>query len=82
MICPACGKDYKDVPEGEIPGHFYRSDPHFGLKKRRFGMQCTNCGFVAEWFSYPTGEPYHKRSRSHRDEDTYEMFPEYMEQQN
>lgn len=74
MICPNCKKDYKDVPEGIIPGHFYRSDDHYYKDFRRFGVQCTNCGFIAEMITRATGDPYRKRELSNKDIDTIDMF--------
>ncbi len=75
MICPNCKKDYKDVPEGIVPGHFYRSDDHYYKDFRRFGVQCTNCGFIAEMITRATGDPYRKKElNSTRDQETIDMF--------
>lgn len=74
MICPDCQKDYKDVPEGNVPGHFYRSDDHYYKDFRRFGVQCTNCGFIAEMITRATGDPYRKRELNSKDPDTIDMF--------
>jgi hypothetical protein len=76
MICPKCAKDYKDVPEGRIPGHFYRGDDHFYKNYRRFGYQCTNCGFVAEFITKATGMPYKKRDIDQGPE-TIDMFEDF-----
>jgi hypothetical protein len=78
MICPACRKDYRDVPNNEIPGYFYRGDDHYYKEYRRFGIACTNCGFVAEFITKATGLPYHKRP--HRDSSTIDMFPDHSTQ--
>lgn len=72
MICPNCKKDYKDVPANKPPGHFYRGDDHYYLTSRRFGMVCTNCGFIAEIISKPTGAPYLKRKTN--EPETINMF--------
>lgn len=61
MTCPKCHRDYKDPAPGKEPGFFYHSDNHFGMPHRRFGMVCTYCGFIAEFISKATGEPYTKR---------------------
>ncbi len=61
MICPKCGKDYKDTKPGQAPGRVYGVDDHFYREFKRFGVVCTNCGFVAEWVAKPTGESYLKR---------------------
>lgn len=74
MICPNCDKDYKDVPAGKPPGYYYRGDDHYYLPFRRFGLQCTNCGFIAEIIAKPTGEPYLKRENKDRDIKTIDMF--------
>lgn len=58
MICPNCKKDYKDVPPGKPSGGLFRSDDHFCKKERRYGMMCTNCGFIAEFITKPTGKEY------------------------
>lgn len=73
MICPNCKKDYRDVNEGTIPGHFYRGDDHFNREERRYGMQCTNCGFIAEVVARVTGNPYRKKDYL-KDNDTLDMF--------
>lgn len=73
MICPNCGIDYKDVPTGKIPGHFYRSDSSYNQKERRYGIQCTNCGFVGEWIAKATGNPYRKRE-NHIDVNQIDLF--------
>ena len=74
-MCPRCNKDYKDVPEGTVPGHFYRSDDHYYKDFRRFGVQCTNCGFIAEMITRPSGDPYRKRElHNNKDQDTIDMF--------
>lgn len=74
MICPNCKKDYRDVTEDKVPGHFYRSDDHFCKNYRRFGVYCTNCGFVAEMITRATGDPYRKRDLHKKDLDTINMF--------
>lgn len=61
MMCPHCGKDYKDVRPGQAPGRVYGVDDHFYRDYKRWGMICTNCGFVAEWIAKPTGQSYFKR---------------------
>jgi hypothetical protein len=73
MQCPNCGKDYRDVPEGNVPGHYYRGDEHFGKKERRFGRVCNNCGFCAEFIVKPTGLPYRKREMNDA-KDQLDMF--------
>ena len=78
MICPHCKKDYLDVPEGFPKGHFYRSDDHHCKDYRRFGMQCTNFGFVAEMITTATGDPYKKRQVK-PDANTINMFDEFDE---
>jgi len=78
MICPHCLKDYRDVPAGMPPGHFYRSDDHYYKDYRRFGIQCTNCGFVAEFITTATGDPYKKRE-VRLDPNTINMFDEFDE---
>ena len=75
MNCPNCGRDYKDVPEGKVPGHFYRGDLHYGKNYRRFGYVCNNCGFCAEMIVKPTGLPYRKRDL-YQDEDQFDIFDE------
>ena len=73
MICPNCKKDYRDVPEGNIPGHFYRGDDHFNREERRYGMACTNCGYIAEVIARISGNPYRKKDYQ-KDNDTLDMF--------
>lgn len=73
MICPNCKKDYRDVPEGKIPGHFYRGDDHFNKEERRYGMQCTNCGFIGEVVARITGNPYRKKDYI-KDNDALDLF--------
>lgn len=73
MICPNCKKDYRDVPTGNIPGHFYRGDDHFNREERRYGMACTNCGYIAEVVARVTGNPYRKKDYL-KDTDTLDMF--------
>lgn len=72
MICPKCKKDYKDVPPESERGHFYRSDDHYYKDYRRFGFQCTNCGFIAEMITTSTGDPYRKREVV--EDNTIDMF--------
>jgi hypothetical protein len=79
MICPKCKRDYRDVPEGNPIGHFYRSDDHHYKDYRRFGMQCTNCGFVAEMITTATGDPYKKREVK-LDPNTINMFGDEFEE--
>lgn len=79
MICPHCEKDYKDVIDGMPPGHFYRSDDHYYKDYRRFGIQCTNCGFVAEWITTSTGDPYKKRQIK-TDTNTINMFDDEFDE--
>lgn len=78
MICISCKKDYRDVPPGRPPGHFYRSDDHFYKDYRRFGMQCTNCGFVAAMITKATGDPYRKREEK-EDFNQIDIFDEMEE---
>lgn len=61
MICPGCKRDYKDVPEGVVPGHFYKANNSFYLPHRIFGIQCSNCGKVYEFITQPTGYLYKKK---------------------
>jgi hypothetical protein len=67
MLCPNCGKDYRDVPDGHAPGLFYRGDEHFGKSERRFGYLCNNCGVVSEFITRPTGFLYLKREQNKED---------------
>jgi hypothetical protein len=64
MICPNCKKDYRDVPHDRLKGFVYKVDDNYYMKKKRFGMVCTNCGFIAEFITDSTGEPYLKRERN------------------
>ena len=67
MICPKCLRDYRDPPDGKENGFFYAGDDHFYKKQRRYGLMCTNCGFIAEIIAKPTGRPYRKREQDQPD---------------
>jgi len=75
VICPFCGKDYRDVPKGKEPSGFYHGDDHFYMRSRRYGYRCGNCGEIAEVIARPTGERYLKRLLLTKQTDMFEADP-------
>lgn len=79
MKCPFCERDYRDPPAGKVNGYYYAGDNHFYKDQRRFGMQCSGCGKIAEFITKATGRLYRKREQDDPDKTLTLKFKEIEE---
>jgi len=80
MNCPQCGEDYSDSIRDKFSKRISIGPlEHYGNNFMISGKACPNCGFVAEFITKPTGNPFYKKDKTIDRIYTHSDFKKYLE---